>query len=88
MTVATKGSIWMHVNAITQVLTKVYYIHELKNNLLSIGQLQEKGLAILISDGSYKVFHSTRSLIVKTHMSENKMFYVTASMSHTQSLFL
>jgi len=33
-------------------------------------------LTILISDGSCKMFHSTRGLIMKTDMSRNKMFYV------------
>jgi len=88
MTVVAKGSIRMHLNGITQVLTEVYYIPELKNNLLSIGQLQEKGLSILISNGSCKVFHTTRGLIMKTEMSGNRMFYVTASLTPTKSLCL
>ena len=38
-----KGSVRMQVNGIVQVISNVYYIPELKNNLLSIGQLQEEG---------------------------------------------
>jgi hypothetical protein len=30
------------------VITEVFYVPDLKNNLLSIGQLQEKGLAVLM----------------------------------------
>ncbi|XP_020224249.1 uncharacterized protein LOC109806288 [Cajanus cajan] len=78
MIVATKGSVRVQVKGITQVLSDVYYIPELKNNLLSIGKLQEKGLAILILDGTCKVFHPRMGLIMKTVMSGNKMFYVSA----------
>ncbi|XP_050379447.1 uncharacterized protein LOC126796753 [Argentina anserina] len=48
MTVFGRGNVRLHVDGITQVITDVYYMPELKNNLLSIGQLQEKGGAILI----------------------------------------
>jgi len=41
-TVAAKGRVRIQINGITQVLSDVYYILEL-NNLLRIGQLQEKG---------------------------------------------
>ena len=46
MNVIGKGCIKLFLNGITHVVNEVYYVPELKNNLLSIGQLQEKGLAI------------------------------------------
>ena len=39
-----KGRIHLQVNNIPQVILEVFYIFYLKNNLLSIGQLQEKSL--------------------------------------------
>lgn len=51
MDVKGKRNIKIHIHETTQVITKVYYIPELKNNLISIGQLQEKGLAITIQYG-------------------------------------
>lgn len=56
--------------------------------MLSIGQLQEKGLAILIQQGTCKVYHSRRGLIMQTNMSENRMFYLLASMAPKTSLCL
>ena len=50
------GSVQLCVNDIVQVITNVYYIPELKNNLLSIGKLQEKGLTVLIQNGTYRCF--------------------------------
>ena len=46
MAVMGKGSIKLQIGEVKQAITDVYYIPDLKNNLLSIGQLQEKGLAI------------------------------------------
>lgn len=50
MQVEGKGSLRMEVNGITQVLTSVYFVLGLRNNLLSVGQLQQKGLRIVIED--------------------------------------
>ena len=74
MTVMGKGNIRIRVNENTQVFTGVFYVPELKSNLLSIGQLQEKGLAILIKNGKCKVYHPNRGLIIEIKMSSNRMF--------------
>ena len=47
---------------------------ELKNNLLSIGQLQEKGLNILFQGKKCKVFHLEKGLIIEKKMASNRMF--------------
>ena len=75
MSVMGKRSVKIQVNSATQVITEVYYIPELKNNLLSLGQLQEKGLAILIRDGTYKVYHPKKGAIMETNMSGNRIFF-------------
>ena len=46
MAMMGKGSIKLQIGEVKQAIFNVYCIHDLKNNLLSIGQLQEKGLAI------------------------------------------
>jgi hypothetical protein len=74
-----KGSICVQMNGITHVISDVYFVPELKNNLLSLGQLQEKGLAILIQNGTCKVFHPDKGLIMHTNMKGNRMFYLTTS---------
>ncbi|XP_011040071.1 PREDICTED: uncharacterized protein LOC105136430 [Populus euphratica] len=57
ITVIEKGNVRIKVNENIQVITGVFYVPDLKSNLLSIGQLQEKGLAILIQHGKCKVYH-------------------------------
>ena len=52
----------------------MYYILKLRNNLLSIGQLQERGLAILIKARMCKIFQLDKGLIIQMSMSANIMF--------------
>jgi len=79
MAVMGKGIVRLHVNGVTNVVSNVYYVPDLKNNLLSIGQLQEKGLTILIEDGKCKVNHPGRGQIMEISMSGNRMFVVAAT---------
>lgn len=60
------------------MVSEVYYIPNLTNNLLSIGQLQEKQLTIMIKSGVCKIYHSQRGLIVETQMTSNRMLLVYA----------
>lgn len=78
MAVTGKGNVRLLVNGIIQIITGVFYVPELKNNLLSIGQLQEKGLAVLIQHGKCKIFHHERGLLIETKMSSNRMFILHA----------
>ena len=78
MLVMGKGNIRLQVNGKVQIITGVFYVPELKNNLLSIGQLQEKGLNILFQGKKCKVFHPKKGLIMETKMALNQMFILHA----------
>lgn len=78
MSVVGKGNVRLQINGFNHVVTEVYYVPELKNNLMSIGQLQEKGLAILIRSGKCKIYHPEKGLIIQTEMTANKMFVLLA----------
>ena len=78
LAVLGKGNVRLKVNEMTQIITGVFYVPELKNNLLSIRQLQENGLTILFQHGKCKVFHSQKGLIMDTTMSSNRMFVLHA----------
>ncbi|RDY07863.1 hypothetical protein CR513_07966, partial [Mucuna pruriens] len=58
MVVVAKGSIRVQINDITQVISDVYFVPELKNNLLSLGQLQERGAQCtrMQEDGHWPAF--------------------------------
>lgn len=74
MTVKGRGNVRLHVNGFNRIIAGVFYVPDLRNNLLSIGQLQEKGLAILIQAGLCKIYHPDKGLIIQTAMSANRMF--------------
>ena len=78
MTVLGKGKVKLLLNGLQHIVIDVFYVPELKNNLLSIGQLQEKGLAILIKLGTYKIYHPERGLIIQSRMTINIMFVLIA----------
>ncbi|KAK0589490.1 hypothetical protein LWI29_015036 [Acer saccharum] len=79
MTVMGKGNVRLKVNGLTHVVTEVFFVPDLKNNLLSIGQLQEKGLEILIKHGLCRIYHPTKGLLIQTAMSANRMFILLAA---------
>jgi transposase InsO family protein len=79
-----KGRVRMEVNGIIHVITDVFFVPELKTNLLSIGQLQENGLAVLIQQGNCKIFHPEKGLIIETEMTHNRMFVVLADYSQSK----
>jgi hypothetical protein len=83
MAVVGKGRVKLLINGVKHVVNDVYYVPELKNNLLSIGQLQERGLTILIKNGICKIYHPEKGLIIQTQMSANRMFILLAQ---TQAL--
>ncbi|KAD4888315.1 hypothetical protein E3N88_20388 [Mikania micrantha] len=48
------GDVRLEIEGIVHLVSRVYYIRELKSNLLSVGQLQEKGITVTIGvEGSY-----------------------------------
>ncbi len=44
-----KGDVRLKVNGFNHMVIDVYFVPDLKNNLLSIGQVQEKGLDYSLS---------------------------------------
>ncbi|CAJ2637501.1 unnamed protein product [Trifolium pratense] len=74
ISVSGKGSVWLVFNGTSFLVQDVYYVPELRNNLLSVGQLQEKDLTILIKNGMCNIYHPNKGLIAYTNMSGNRMF--------------
>uniref|UniRef100_A0A3Q7J7D3 Uncharacterized protein n=1 Tax=Solanum lycopersicum TaxID=4081 RepID=A0A3Q7J7D3_SOLLC len=75
--VGGKGVVKIMLKGINYVINDVYYIPELKNNLVSVGQLQERGLDVLFKGGdrnTCNIFHPSRGKIAESVMSANRMF--------------
>jgi hypothetical protein len=83
MSVSGKGSVRLVFNGTNFLIQDVYYVPELRNNLLSVGQLQEKDLTILIKNGTCNIYHPDKGLIAYTNMSANRMFILFNKSSNT-----
>ncbi|XP_028066576.1 uncharacterized protein LOC114269456 [Camellia sinensis] len=55
-------------------ISNVYYVPAMKNNILSIGQLLEKGYDISMKDCHLTIKDSHGNLIARVRMSKNRMF--------------
>jgi hypothetical protein len=58
----------------THTIANVLFVPELKTNLLSVGQLQEKGYEIYIKDGVCQIQDAKLGLIAQVNMTANRMF--------------
>lgn len=84
-----RGDVRLQVNGEIQVISSVYYIPDLKNNLLSIGQIQEKGMTIVIKNGACTLYHPKFGRVMQCKMASNQMFMITASViASTAEVFL
>ncbi|KAK3013786.1 hypothetical protein RJ639_010145 [Escallonia herrerae] len=61
-------------NGFVKTIFNVLYVPDLKSNLLSAGQLQEKGYIITIQQGACEIYDPTRGAIVVVEMSSNRLF--------------
>ena len=87
MMVEGRGSLRLEINGIITVITSVYYVPGLKNNLFSVGQLQEKGLRIIIEDDVCEIWSKQqRKLIIQSNMTKNRMFMVRAYVKKTKGV--
>lgn len=61
------------------VITDVYYIAGLGNNLLSVGQLQQRNITIVLKSNVWQLFHGENGFIITNEMKNNRMYAVKAS---------
>jgi transposase InsO family protein len=80
MSVMGKGSVRFEVNGIILTVSDVYFVPDLTNNLLSLGQLQERRLVIIIKEGACKIYHPQRGKILDRNMTMNRMFVIHAAL--------
>jgi hypothetical protein len=57
-----------------KVLTDVYYIPKLKSNIVSLGQLEEKGFAVTLGNGRLCVFDQDGTLLISAPRTTNRMY--------------
>ena len=71
------GVVWIILpNWSVRLLHKVRHILDLRRNLISVGQLDDEGQAILFVDGTWKV---TKGAMVLAHGKKTGTLYMTSS---------
>ncbi|KAL4341735.1 hypothetical protein GQ457_08G027600 [Hibiscus cannabinus] len=68
------------------LITDVYYVPKLKSNILSLGQLLEKGYEIHMKDRCLWLRNQYANLIAKVSMSKNRMFMLNLKMINAKCL--
>lgn len=84
MMVEGKRNLQLEINGINQVISSIYYVPSLKNNLLSVGQLQQKGLRVIIEDNQCEIWHKEQRRMVMHSTSNNIMFVILAKVKGDQ----
>ncbi|XP_048235661.1 uncharacterized protein LOC107261771 [Ricinus communis] len=70
-----KGDIKIRTkNGFIETISNVFYVPDLKSNLLSAGQLQEKCYVITIQHGVCEIYDPCRGVIDVIQMSSNRLF--------------
>jgi len=64
----------------------VFYVPDMKSNLLSMRQLTEKGYVMHIVENQFSIFNKKGNLILKTFLSKNHMFPVDFHMGDFKCL--
>ncbi|KAG6470274.1 hypothetical protein ZIOFF_071339 [Zingiber officinale] len=62
-------------------ISDVYYVPDIKNNLLSIGQLLEKGYDIQMKDLTLSIYDKSNNLITHVTMTKNRLFPLKLSIN-------
>jgi hypothetical protein len=58
-----------------KVLTDIYYIPKLKSNIVSLGQLEEKGSEVSLKNGRCNVFdHDGHTLLISAPRTVNRLY--------------
>ncbi|GAA0170740.1 hypothetical protein LIER_24938 [Lithospermum erythrorhizon] len=76
MEVVGKGNVKIKVGGENYTISNVYCVSELKSNLFSVGQFQDKGLSVVFKDGICCIYHQLKGEIIRSKMGSNRMFTV------------
>ncbi|KAF2290491.1 hypothetical protein GH714_014094 [Hevea brasiliensis] len=70
-------------NGFVETIANVLYVPNLKSNLLSAGQLQEKGYVITFKNGACEIYDPKRGAIAIVPMNSNRLFPLKIESIHS-----
>ena len=71
-----RGSHWEH-----RILTGVYYIPRLRNNIISVGKLDENGRKVDIENGVMTIFDNLRNVLARVNRTRNRLYILNLDQS-------
>ena len=84
-----KGTIsFTDMNGVSRVLTDVYFIPDLKSNIISLGQATKAGCDTRLKGGFLTMFDQEGKLLVKAERSKNRLYKVRMGLVNNGSLYL
>ncbi|GAU34810.1 hypothetical protein TSUD_394360 [Trifolium subterraneum] len=82
-----KGNVLIRLkNGDHQFISNVYYVPNMKSNILSLGQLLEKGYDIQLTNNNLSIRDHSNKFIAKVPMSRNRMFVLNIQKDVAQCL--
>ncbi|CAJ2633694.1 unnamed protein product [Trifolium pratense] len=82
-----KGNVLIRLkNGDHQFISNVYYVPNMKSNILSLGQLLEKGYDIQLKNNNLSIRDHSNKFIAKVPMSRNRMFVLNIQNDVAQCL--
>ncbi|GAB2290802.1 hypothetical protein Dimus_038121 [Dionaea muscipula] len=58
----------------SEFISEVYFVPQMRTNILSVGQLVEKGYCVVITDQGLVLWDTSNRLLAKVPMTKNRMF--------------
>ncbi|XP_019455196.1 PREDICTED: uncharacterized protein LOC109356328 [Lupinus angustifolius] len=68
------------------MITDVLYVPNMKNNLISMGQLLEKGFSMELLNGALEIYDQKRRLVMRATMASNRTFQISLVNVESQCL--
>ena len=73
-------------NGCVEIISNVFYVPALKSNLLSVGQLLEKGYVIILRNDACEISDSSKGIIAIVRISQNRLFPLKIENVHSCSM--
>ena len=67
-----------------RILTVVYYIPRLCNNIISIGKLDENGCKVNIESGVMTIFDNLRNVLARVNRTRNRLYILNLDQSQPE----
>ncbi|KAK3133758.1 hypothetical protein QOZ80_6AG0540590 [Eleusine coracana subsp. coracana] len=74
------------LNGVHRTLTGVYFIPKLKNNIINLGQLDERGCKVVIEDGVLRVRDRTQRLLMRVPRDKNRLYTIKLNLKQATCL--